>query len=245
MLLHFLLAAALLFLASSLAPANAYILHCDSLRGNGDGSQGEYDFGDDYSGDGYKLATPCDSATDNTRGKYKAKLSPCVFSFHKSDTDNGSDFKTSTVCSNKNKINDVVIKEYVSNWPDECVADFSRCYSVNRDEEIFRAFFCKKKTWKIPENTTHISVDCTADKAAKVAVNQNRTRTNGFEDPYFEQQKNMTLTKMHKEEEHMHRLELMAIVMFATIFSACLICIKCAYVYLLRPYYDKLSIHEE
>jgi hypothetical protein len=55
------------------------------------------------------------------------------------------------------------VKEYVTNWPDECVSDFPRCYSLNYHSKLIWEFLCAKE-WTVPKGTTHISVDCTVDK---------------------------------------------------------------------------------
>jgi hypothetical protein len=132
-------------------------------------------------------------------------------------------------------------------WPDECVGDFARCYSVDRDESIFSRFFCQTKPdWKIPEDTTHISVNCIDDKQEKLLQNRNNTARG---DNYYEREKaaqqEQFIMKVEKEEQHMRHLELIAIVSFALSFSACLIIVKCSYTWLLRPFYDKLATHEE
>ena len=240
--------AALLLAAT--CSCRAYVLKCPNLR------DGEYHVYPDeemvYEGgmygnrDKFKLPIACESASDNTRGAYTSVLQPCVFSFHKSETDDadGSGFRTSTVCSDENRINKVTIKEYVRQWPDECVGDFARCYAVNKDEDIFRNFFCRKTNWKIPEDTTHISVSCMDDKEAKIVHNQNKT-SGGYNDPYAAQQEKQFLTKIEKEEEHMRHLETIAVVSFLLSFSACLILVKCAYSNLLRPYYEKVTTHED
>ena len=235
----------LLFVAS----CNGYELKCPNLReDNGYGSYHNDDelyeggsFGEHYK---YKLPAACESAADNTRGKYSTALKPCVFAFHKSEEDDGSSFRESTVCSKENQINKETIKEYVRLWPDECVADFARCYSVDRDEAIFFDFFCKTKPgWKIPKETTHISVSCIDDKQAKIEKNQNNTL--GYDEKWAAANEKQFLMKVEKEEEHMRHLEVIAVISFLLIFSACLIFVKCAYSWLLRPYYEKLATHEE
>jgi hypothetical protein len=243
------LATVLLF--DGITSCNAYTLKCPNLRPDGysygENEAGLYDVEAFGSRDKYKLAVACDSAADNTRGFYTTALKPCVFTFHKCDKDDGTGFQASTVCSEKNRINKETIKEYVGVWPDECVGDFSRCYSVDRDESIFANFFCKTKpNWKIPEDTTHIGVSCIEDKQAKIA--QNANKTNGGDD-FFERQnaawQKQFSMKIDKEEAHMRHLEIIAVVSFVLSFSACLIIVKCAYTWLLRPYYERLTTHED
>jgi hypothetical protein len=243
------LATVLLF--DGITSCNAYTLKCPNLRQDGYFYRGDedglYEGGSFGYHNKYKLPVACDSAADNTRGSYSAALKPCVFSFHKCDKDDGTAFQASTVCSDKNRINKETIKEYVRMWPDECVGDFARCYSVDRDESIFTNFFCEKKpNWKIPEDTTHIRVSCIEDKQAKIAKNANKT--NGG-DEFYEREKaaqqEQFLMKIEKEEAHMRHLEIVAVVGFVLSFSACLIIVKCAYTWLLRPYYERLATHED
>lgn len=229
--------------------ANAYTLKCPNLR-NSDNhlNDDEFDDYDYYEGGVYSPSdAKCESASENTRGSYVAKLKPCVFSFHTSDKDDGSAFRASTVCSDKNHISDDIIKEYVRMWPDECVGDFRRCYSVERDESIFRNFFCKvKPDWKIPSDTTHISVSCVDDKQALINRMNNRTFD---DDPYFEREKAARekefLMRVEKEEEHMRHLEMVAMVAFIISFCACLVIVRVVYSWLLRPYYERLPTHDE
>jgi hypothetical protein len=239
------LATVLLF--DGITSCNAYTLNCTDLRPDNSFPDDDGLRGSIGSHDKYKLPVACDSAADNTRGFYTSPLKPCVFTFHKCDKDDGTAFQASTVCSDKNRINKETIKEYVRMWPDECVGDFSRCYSVDRDESIFTKFFCKTKpNWKIPEDTTHIGVSCIEDKQAKIA--QNANKTNGGDD-FFERQnaawQKQFLMKIEKDEAHMRHLEIVAVVGFVLSFSACLIIVKCAYTWLLRPYYERLATHED
>jgi len=230
--------------------SQAYELKCPNLRG--DDYDSYRDDGDIYEGgqygyrNRYKLPAACESAADNARGKYITALKPCVFTFHKCDKDDGTTFRASTVCSKKNSINEETIKEYVGGWPDECVGDFARCYSVERDENVFRNFFCNTKPdWKIPKDTTHISVSCVDDKEAKIAYNQNRTDGDRYFENEAARQEKQFLLQVEKQEEHMRHLEVVAVISFFLTFSACLILAKCAYSWLLRPYYDTLTMHEE
>jgi hypothetical protein len=44
------------------------------------------------------------------------------------------------------------------------VGDYSRCYRLDHDEEKLLRFICSNKL-EVPAGATHLSVDCTADKA--------------------------------------------------------------------------------
>lgn len=242
------LGAVCLMLLVATTLTDAYELKCPNMRGDTGGRYYDEDLyeHDRYFGDGgkYRLPAECKSASDNTRGKYSTALKPCTFSFHKStDKDDGSSFRASTVCTDKNKINKDTIQEYVKGWPDECVGFFSRCYSVQRDESIFLNFFCKTKPeWKIPQETTHISVSCIDDAQAKIIANQNRT---GYDSSWETKQEEQFLTRIEKEEAHWQHLEIVALISFFLTFFACLIIVKCVYSNLLSPYYQKLATHEE
>jgi hypothetical protein len=72
------------------------------------------------------------------------------------------DYRTSDLCSDDNAF--LTVKEYVTEWPDECVGDFRRCYSLEHHQSLLLDFLCLKDYWHVPEGTTHMSVDCTEDK---------------------------------------------------------------------------------
>lgn len=107
---------------------------------------------------------PCSTRTSNARGKYHTSKAPCVFQFHKSSRPEIKliDFQTSDLCSEDDAF--LTVKEYINEgWPDECVGDFQRCYSLQHHQAILQNFLCRHN-WQVPEGTTHMSVDCTEDK---------------------------------------------------------------------------------
>lgn len=55
------------------------------------------------------------------------------------------------------------MEEYVRDWGDECVGDFSRCYSLKHHRRVLFDFLCMID-WAIPEEATHVSVNCVEDK---------------------------------------------------------------------------------
>jgi len=125
--------------------------------------------------DGGQLPQDCGDPSENPRGKYNADLAPCIFGFHSAPASAKGDaalspFRLSTACTDDNLVDDVssvnIVKEYVSDWPDDCVGSFRRCYAIPRDEKIYMKFACAKG-WTFPEGTTHLSVNCTEDKALK------------------------------------------------------------------------------
>ena len=112
---------------------------------------------------------PCPSSKSNPRGSYTANLIPCNFTFHTiPEKESLHPMELSTQCHASNRDSTILLfQDYVFQWPDECVGDFSRCYSIQRDVKIFAQRFCNKD-WIIPEGVTHIAVDCSMDKATKV-----------------------------------------------------------------------------
>jgi hypothetical protein len=107
----------------------------------------------------------CTSQTSNARGRYTSTVAPCTFQFHKADEPQREldliQFHTSDLCSEDNAF--LTVREYVSEWPDECVGDFQRCYSLEHHRSVVWDLFCAKD-WEVPEGTTHVSVDCSQDK---------------------------------------------------------------------------------
>ncbi|KAL3929760.1 MAG: hypothetical protein SGBAC_012073 [Bacillariaceae sp.] len=107
----------------------------------------------------------CSMQTSNARGRYTSTVSPCTFEFHKTDEHQREldliRFHTSDLCSSENSF--LTVHEYVEGFPDECVADFQRCYSLEHHRSVIWDFLCAK-AWDIPEGTTHVSVDCRRDR---------------------------------------------------------------------------------
>mmetsp|Transcript_2730 Transcript_2730/g.6390 ORF Transcript_2730/g.6390 Transcript_2730/m.6390 type:complete len:416 (+) Transcript_2730:393-1640(+) len=111
------------------------------------------------------ISLECTTQTSNARGRYTSTVSPCTFEFHKAEEHRREldliRFHTSDLCSSENSF--LTVREYVDNFPDECVADFQRCYSLEHHRSVIWDFLCTKG-WDIPEGTTHVSVDCQRDK---------------------------------------------------------------------------------
>jgi hypothetical protein len=108
----------------------------------------------------------CNSHTSNARGHYTSTVAPCRFSFHKSirleDEMELIDYQTSDLCSDDNGF--LTMEEYITDWPDECVGDFDRCYSVEHHRKFFDFMCAMDNDWHIPDGTTHVSVNCTEDR---------------------------------------------------------------------------------
>ena len=175
----------------------------------------------------------CLSRQSNTRGSYTSNLVACRFTFHiisSSAVENEKlhPHEMSALCStdNMHMHPKIVLEEYVSDWPDECVADFQRCYSVQNDEAIFYKTFCRKE-WKIPDGATHIGVDCTEDKLAKKekleAMLEQNKRNDGSK--YLEEQ---------KRERRETFAVLLVIVLLC--FAACSSSMCCAYKWIFQPF---------
>lgn len=111
------------------------------------------------------ISLECTTQTSNARGRYTSTVSPCTFEFHKAEEHQREldliRFHTSDLCTSENSF--LTVHEYVENFPDECVADFQRCYSLEHHRSVIWDFLCAK-AWDIPEGTTHVSVDCRRDK---------------------------------------------------------------------------------
>jgi len=187
---------------------------------NGFGGEG-WDGNPETSG---KLTHSCESPSVNVRGKYSSSILPCAFTFHKSTvSDDAVPFSTSTVCSDDNHVNvgggNYQIMDYVQGWGDECVGDYTRCYSVKNDEAIYLSFACGKG-WTFPLGATHLSVNCTADKAAQLAaLNKPTKEHNGYitDDIYINQNKEME----EQARKETHRMELFLVIGL----SICMLCL--------------------
>jgi len=117
-------------------------------------------------------SSPCESETSNPRGIYTAHLAACIFKYHTIPGDEPKSLYLSNACSDSNIIDELKdkkddpIEQDVTLWPDERVADFPRCYHVIHNEQPLLRHMCKFDL-EFPIGTTHVSVDCTADKMKK------------------------------------------------------------------------------
>lgn len=175
----------------------------------------------------------CKSASINARGTYNSHLVPCTFKFYQIEKETDGDlgpFTMSTACQDATpmKGNDE-IEEYVVKWPDECVADFNRCYMIERDEKILLRHICRYE-WTLPEGATHVSVDCTADKEEKEErlKKKNKDDRKPFNPPIVE----------HKYDYQKQRREYYAVQLFAIGFVLLVVCASlfCTYQYAVKPY---------
>ena len=182
-----------------------------------------------------RIAPKCHSESTNPRGQYNSFFRPCNIIFHAAPQEGHTrrSFNSlPTVCSWENSIagdggpkafadpTEHIILDYVRGWPDECVGDFQRCYSVEKDAKIFLKHFCLQQ-WDIPDKATHISVDCTADKELAREHNDK----GGPGDVY----KQMIMA--NQEQERKHHLEKIAIVIGLVVFSCC-----CCWCFLILAY---------
>ena len=114
----------------------------------------------------------CKHASSNARGIYTSHLVPCTFQFFqisKEQPDDLHPLAMSTACFDTSPMqNQPPFEDYIVRWPDECLTDFVRCYSLKRDEHILLRYMCaKKEPFKFPEGATHVSVNCTEDQKEK------------------------------------------------------------------------------
>jgi len=152
---------------------------------------------------------PCTDPYSNIRGIYTSARAPCVVTFHneeavltlksvhdegESDTevnhkrnpigDSGKEENlplyyqgTSSVCGIDNAIGEA--KEYITDWPDECVGDFARCYNLKDPRYLLcedlnkllgrlEAGSKRSGVPLVPSGTTHVSVDCTIDRQTMI-----------------------------------------------------------------------------
>jgi hypothetical protein len=123
----------------------------------------------------------CTSATENARGTYTAHKADCIFSFHKVKRPTAwSEYSLSTDCKNSNLLRQETkdgkgegapksFKMKAEAFPDQCVKDYKRCYSIDDDWKHYLSFFCKNER-SIPDDATHVSVDCTEDFVIKLGL---------------------------------------------------------------------------
>lgn len=178
-----------------------------------------------------KIAPTCHSASSNARGTYNSFFSPCEFQFHvipNGKRSSSSSFHLSTGCSSGNVYNadkkqadkeeggdpdeEETLMDYVRGWPDECVGDYRRCYSVSKDSEamIFLPHFCRNN-WEIPEAVTHISVTCKDDKVEAIKKQQEAS----------ENKNNSHIGNMHLAQMAKHHRERLVILLIVVALACC------------------------
>jgi len=112
------------------------------------------------------------------------------------------------------------VQEYVADWPDECVGSFARCYSLEKDKAVYLQFVCDQG-WELPQGTTHLSVNCTADyNLFKIESDPKY----GYE-IYAEQ-----------DREMMHEMAIIGFVFIGFLTAMCLVCCVFGYYWIVRPY---------
>jgi hypothetical protein len=118
------------------------------------------------------LESTCPSRASNAHGTYTSKGN-CYFTFHAIHSEDKVPVnRMSVACAEHNAVGDEssdlfpddAVRHPVKNWPDACVGDYARCYRLDHDEDKLLKFICSKKL-EVPEGATHLSVDCTSDKA--------------------------------------------------------------------------------
>ena len=187
------------------------------------------------------VAPVCHSDSSNARGHYNSYYVPCKFQYHTEPHTSGKSFrlglhKMSTVCSDDNVFQEHTsdgpvpmepFYDYVRAWPDECVGDFRRCYSMS-DTKIFLKHFCLRQ-WELPPAVTHVSVTCEEDKQ------EASKHTNDFN--------HAAEMKKHLDQERRHHQEKLMVLVFI-VFLLCSCCwagICAGYTLVVAPYLKSLK----
>ena len=186
---------------------------------------------------GLKGSPTCKSATTNARGTYTSHQSPCTFTFHVAPNAPPPKANSlSNACTNANLHPDDPAapsgenptEQYVVLWPDECVGTYARCYRTVEDEKIMLRFLCKHTDFNIPDGTTHVRVDCTANEKAQMDVDAEGNGTDDakrHEDPYLR----------HQAQRQREMLAALFVVLAVCLVAGCC-CIVGAYRYAIQPY---------
>jgi len=205
---------------------------------------------------GSPMPQPCTDATSNPRGRYSSNLAPCTIAFHRVKNQRvSSAYSLSDACTDSNILPDTtamtentgegtnssinamilppVVRDYIQNWPDECVGDFQRCYEVPIHERYYFNFVCQR-AWQFPEGATHISVNCTADKAAKVVLqDQNNIGNDPNKDPYL-------IAQQQRTKNEIQELEIVLFVVLSVLVCSCFACFCATYALVIRPYQNSV-----
>jgi hypothetical protein len=174
----------------------------------------------------------CTDPTEIARGSYFS-TNDCTFAYHKNEhAEKWSDFRLSTGCTESNMMTETLedgrtrkssFPMKVSPFPDQCVKNFRRCYSIEHDWKHYLAFVCKNYV-SIPDEATHLSVDCRKD-FLNTLRNQNDTNLNPYE---------------KKERESMEyvatRTEKIIYGVMTAGFAGCFVCVCVFYFMVVRPY---------
>jgi hypothetical protein len=182
------------------------------------------------------LTQSCKTRTSNAHGTFTS-LGVCNFRFHSIPDDHPKTNYMSSACSDDNvveeyrDVKDDLYQHEVTVWPDACVGDFVRCYKVDRDEIVLLRHLCTTGL-KLPAGTTHVSVDCTTDKAKQKQMKESGELDREYDgnDPYI---------RYHRKAQ----LELFAFVAIMAIVGsffvcACLVVLhRCAF----QPYLKALK----
>jgi len=173
----------------------------------------------------------CESPTGNHRGLYTSHFLPCEFTFHKSaagDDDRGP-FQPSTACQSANNLLlNVSVREYIREWPDECVGSFPRCYSLKVDRAIIQKFMCRRR-WTLPNGTTHMTVNCTQDSGAWKSYYNNEHR--------YDLRVNPNNTEFKRQKKEMvTEAEIVGFSVFTFMTLMCLVCCVFAHRWVISPF---------
>ena len=202
---------------------------------------------------GNPMPEPCTEATSNPRGRYSSNLAPCTIAFHQVKWPRvSSAYSLSDACSDSNILPDTtenaggatnssfdgmilppVVRDYIQNWPDECVGDFQRCYEVPVHERYYFNFVCRR-AWQFPEGATHMSVNCTTDKAAKLIQYDKANRgADPKNDPYM-------IAQQERTKSEIREMEIVLFIVLSVVVCSCFGCFCAAYILVVRPYQESV-----
>ena len=210
---------------------------------NSDGSASYYPE-QNYAGEWYpderdeSMRHTCTDETSNPRGRYTSHVVPCVLSFHRDLNAERvkSVYTLSTACTDDNLVDDDLsgtltdtlpaqLRDYIQDWPDECIGDFRRCYEIPTHERFYFNYVCRNG-WQFPVGATHVAVDCTKDKAAKLEILERQ----GDDDEVFLAREN------HLLDHEINEMEKVVFIFLAFLLCMCLGCMCGTYWYVVRPY---------
>ena len=103
-------------------------------------------------------------------GSYTNTLVPCELTFFQNDAIQSQN-SSLTSCDALDPESSVLGSgsQHLTLWPDQCVSNLTRCYKIFNTDTVLRASLLNISN--IPEHTTHIKIDCSADKVAPEAEN--------------------------------------------------------------------------
>jgi hypothetical protein len=189
------------------------------------------------------IAKNCSDASETARGEYFAS-SDCTFTFHKIEEDEQwSDQVLTTACSDANILHETLkdgtsrnstFQMQPSPFPDQCVKNFRRCYSIDHDWKSFLAVFCQNFR-AIPNEATHLSVDCTKDFYQELQTNRS-IRADPFAGARVEYQGEQHKKDLEVIDVVATRAEKIVFGLSVLVLVSCFVCAGAFYLLVVRPY---------